>query len=115
MPFQAQVRAFLSRHDLSHTPETHALDLASEVGEVAKALLAASDYGRSRPVVGDEALAGELGDAFFSLVALAESLGVDLEAALQATLAKYESRLRTHGHIGSQANPASQNTDYVST
>jgi NTP pyrophosphatase (non-canonical NTP hydrolase) len=113
MPFQAQVRAFLAQHDLGHAPETHALDLVSEVGEVAKALLEASEYGRS-PLVADAALAGELGDAFFSLIALAESLGVDLETALQGALDKYATRLRTHGHAGSQANPAPQNADYVS-
>lgn len=92
MPFQADVREFLVQHDLSHAPQTHALDLASEVGEVAKALLESSDYGRSgvRPT---SALQEELGDAFFSLVALAESLGVDLEEALHSALAKYRGRL----------------------
>jgi hypothetical protein len=33
MGFQAWVREFLNRHDLSYTPQTHALDLTSEVGE----------------------------------------------------------------------------------
>ncbi len=44
MPFQQQVHAFLARHDLGHRPETHALDLVSEVGEVVKALLESGDY-----------------------------------------------------------------------
>jgi NTP pyrophosphatase (non-canonical NTP hydrolase) len=98
--FQTQVRAFLARHGLGHAPQVHALDLTSEVGEVAKALLEASGYGRTalRP---DAALVEELGDAFFSLAALADSLDVDLTAALSAALEKYEARLESQGHSGS--------------
>lgn len=104
MNFQARTRAFLVHYGLSHTPQTHALDLASEVGEVAKALLEASDYGQS-PLQLSPALTGELGDAFYSLVALAESLNVDLEAALASALDKYQSRLATQGNIGSPDEP----------
>ncbi len=102
MSFQSQVREFLARSGLSHTPQTHALDLASEVGEVAKAILEASDYGQSS-ISPDAALTEELGDAFFSLTALAESLGIDLEAALQTALDKYQIRLASKGHSGSGA------------
>ena len=81
MRCQRRCRAFLAQHGLRHAPEIHALDLVSEVGEVAKALLESSNYGESpsQPMVN---LEEELGDAFFSLIALAESLDVDLEAAL---------------------------------
>lgn len=93
---QTEVRAFLARHGLDHAPQVHALDLTSEVGEVAKALLEASDYGRTglRP---GEALVAELGDAFFSLVALAESLDVDLTAALSAALTSMRPAWRAKG------------------
>ena len=47
MMFQAQCRAFLARHELSHSPQLHTLDLASEVGEIAKAILEGSCYGES--------------------------------------------------------------------
>jgi NTP pyrophosphatase (non-canonical NTP hydrolase) len=100
MTFQARVRQFLARHDLGHAPQTHALDLVSEVGEVAKALLESSDYGRSA-VEPSANVQQELGDAFFSLVALAESLEVDLETALGAALEKYELRVAAKGHAGS--------------
>ena len=102
MDVQHQVRAFLKQHQLAHAPETHALDLVSEVGEVAKALLEASEYGATGPVYGP-ALPEELGDAFFALLALAESLDVDLEAALSTAMAKYEDRLASKGHCGSRA------------
>jgi NTP pyrophosphatase (non-canonical NTP hydrolase) len=101
MNAQADVRTFLRKHGLAHPPSAHALDLVSEVGEVAKALLEASAYGHA-PLQPTPALADELGDAFFSLLALAESLDIDLDAALHAALAKYTARLVAHGHAGSQ-------------
>jgi NTP pyrophosphatase (non-canonical NTP hydrolase) len=100
MSFQTETRDFIRRHSLSRTPQTHALDLVSEVGEVAKVLLEASDYGRSS-LTPSPALTEELGDAFYSLIALAESLDVDLEAALERALEKYRTRLAGKGHPGS--------------
>ena len=100
MSFQQQVRVFLDIYDLAHTPQTHALDLVSEVGEVAKALLEATEYGRL-PLCRSGDVADELGDLFYSLVALAESLDVDLEAALNAALDKYQIRMAAKGHPGS--------------
>jgi NTP pyrophosphatase (non-canonical NTP hydrolase) len=96
----------MERYGLGHTPQNHALDLMSEVGEVAKSLLQASDYGQS-PLQLSPALSEELGDAFYSLAALAESLNVDLEAALDSALAKYEARLALQGHPGSTRPPQS--------
>jgi NTP pyrophosphatase (non-canonical NTP hydrolase) len=100
MSFQAEVHRFLAEHGLRHRPETHALDLMAEVGEIAKALLEASRYGRTKATT-TKALFGELGDAYFSLIALADRMDVDLEAALRAALVKYEVRLRDKGHCGS--------------
>jgi len=104
MTFQTRSRAFLARHGLSHTPQIHTLDLVSEVGEIAKALLECSEYGKS-PSQPTLALEEELGDAFFSLIALAESLNVDLETALEQALTKYETRLAEKGHTGSRDEP----------
>jgi len=97
--FQARVRRFLSDHHLAHTPETHALDLLAEVGEVAKALLESSDYGQ-RPAAATPTLELELGDTFYSLVTLAEAVHVDLSSALDAALARYEARIAAAGHAG---------------
>ena len=105
MTFQTRSRMFLAQHGLSHTPQIHTLDLVSEVGEIAKALLEASEYGESlsQPTL---ALEEEMGDAFFSLIALADSLDVDLETALDQALTKYEARLAEKGHCGSQDEPS---------
>ena len=106
MESQRRCRAFLRQHGLAHSPQIHTLDLVSEVGEVAKALLESNDYGgsASQPIAG---LEEELGDAFFSLIALAESLELDLEAALDKALTKYETRLAERGSAGSRDAPAS--------
>jgi NTP pyrophosphatase (non-canonical NTP hydrolase) len=98
--WQRQVATLVRRHDLLHDPATHALDLVSEVGEVAKEVLLATDYGRQVPKFRPE-LSGELGDALYSLLALAEACGVDAGGALGATLAKYECRLTERGEAGS--------------
>lgn len=97
---QGQVAAFARQHDLLHDPATHALDLVSEVGEVAKEILLATDYGQTPPQFRPE-LAGEIGDALYSLLVLAEICGVDTNDALSATLQKYERRLVDHGDTGS--------------
>ena len=99
--WQQRVAAFVRRHHLLHAPATHVLDLVSEVGEVAKEILLATDYGRQAPQF-RSGLAGELGDALYSLLALAESCGVDADSALNATLKKYERRLIEHGEAGSE-------------
>jgi len=99
--WQRQVAAFTRRHDLLHDPATHALDLVSEVGEVAKEVLLSTDYGR-RAAQSRPQLADELGDALYSLLALAEVCGVDAGSALDAALLKYERRLTERGGAGSK-------------
>jgi NTP pyrophosphatase (non-canonical NTP hydrolase) len=69
--------------------------LTEEVGEIARAIN--QGYGPKR-IKSDEAaaqLAGEMGDALFALLCLANSTNVDLQAAWDATLEKY--RVRDEG------------------
>jgi NTP pyrophosphatase (non-canonical NTP hydrolase) len=99
--WQRRVAGFTQRHDLLHDPATHALDLVSEVGEVAKEVLLSTDYGRRAPQPRPQ-LAHELGDALYSLLALAQACGVDASSALDAALEKYERRLTERGKAGSK-------------
>jgi NTP pyrophosphatase (non-canonical NTP hydrolase) len=99
--WQRRVVAFARRHDLLHNPTTHALDLVSEVGEVAKEVLLSTDYGQRAPQFCPQ-LADELGDTLYSLLALAEVCGVDAARALDAALEKYERRLAEQGEPGSK-------------
>jgi NTP pyrophosphatase (non-canonical NTP hydrolase) len=99
--WQERVAAFVRCHALLHDPATHVLDLASEVGEVAKEVLMATGYGQRAPQFHPQ-LADELGDALYSLLALAEACGVDAGSALDAALKKYERRLAEQGETGSK-------------
>jgi len=100
LAWQRRVAAFARSYDLLYDPTTHALDLVSEVGEVAKEVLLATDYGRRPPQFRPE-LVDELGDALYSLLVLAEACGVDAGGALIAALEKYERRLAERGGAGS--------------
>jgi lincosamide nucleotidyltransferase len=99
-PYQRSVAAFVAAHALEVPVSARLLDLVSEVGELAKEALKGSEYGRA-PFTGTEGWAAELGDALFSLACVANSTGVNLNAALEAALAKYELRLATRGDAGS--------------
>ena len=99
--WQRRVSDFACHRDLLHDPITHALDLASEVGELAKEVLLATDYGRHAAQFRPD-LAGELGDALYSLLALAEVCGVDAEDALGEALEKYERRVAQFATPGTE-------------
>lgn len=102
MPSSAQTltATFLEEHQLQADPAVRLLDLLSELGELAKVHLNATGYGQ-RPFVPGEPWQEELGDAYFSLLCLAEASGVDLDAALESVLEKYRRRLEQRGSAGS--------------
>ncbi|WP_324758522.1 MazG-like family protein [Haloarcula montana] len=91
MDEQDRVAAFVDDNDLSAPPAYRLLDLASELGEVAKELNESTAYGSDpeRAAVAED----ELGDTLFALLALCSELDVDAGEALETALAKYESRL----------------------
>ena len=108
---QAKVIAFTDRYaaQMAKTAPYAALDLASEVGELAKLVLSATNYGRQPdrlelvnldPAVRDR-FADEIGDVLYSLLDLANLVGVDASQALAGALAKYEARLAARGRASS--------------
>ena len=100
---QATVSEFVATSGLQVPAETRFLDLVSEVGEVAKDFLTATEYGAktlSAQSNGDD-FTGELGDVAFSLLALANALEVDLTDALQRAMAKYRERIYERGTAAS--------------
>lgn len=96
---QDRVAMFIDDHDLEAPPAYRTLDLAAEVGEMAAAVTASTSYGAAP----EEATvpADELGDALFALLALAEGLDIEAEAALESALSKYEARIDAGGDPGS--------------
>ncbi|WP_123535900.1 MazG nucleotide pyrophosphohydrolase domain-containing protein [Halosimplex salinum] len=99
MDAQDRVAAFVEANDMDADPAYRVLDLAAEVGEIAADAAKSSEYGASP----DELTVSEdeLGDALFSLLATADALDIDAEAALAESLAKYERRLDESGDAGS--------------
>jgi NTP pyrophosphatase (non-canonical NTP hydrolase) len=73
-------------------PHANLARLTEEVGEIARAVN--QRYGPKRVKQDETAaeLGGELADALFALLCLANSTGVDLNAAFDATLKKYATR-----------------------
>ncbi|MEF8830204.1 MAG: MazG-like family protein [Halobacteriales archaeon] len=98
MDDQQRVASFLAAKGLGADPAHRVLDLASEVGELAKEVNESTDYGADDDVA---VATDEVGDALFALLALAESLDQDASEALSASLAKYERRLDGSGDPGS--------------
>ena len=99
MDEQARVAEFLDDNDMRAPPAYRLLDLASEVGELAKNVNESTEYGADAAAADVER--DELGDALFCLLALADELDYDASAALAESLAKYEARLADSGSAGS--------------
>ena len=98
--FQDRVAIFVTEHRLEVPVEARILDLVSEVGEVSKEVLKATQYGR-QPLQPTDAWTEELADTFFALICIANSTNVNLEVALTDALQKYKQRLTLKGEAGS--------------
>ena len=98
---QKIIRDFNIRYNLGGSIEARFIDLSSEIGELGKEILEGTNYGM-REFEDTDNLEFELGDVLFSLVSVANCVGVDLESALDKVLRKYETRFIEKGHIGSE-------------
>ena len=96
---QEKVQKFCDEHNLNISPQSRLIDTVSELGEVAKELLVGSDYGK-KSFQQNEKIELEIGDVVFSIIALSNSLDINIEDALQKVLKKYEQRAK-QGSIGS--------------
>ena len=101
MRSQDQVARFVQAHEIHSPPAYWLLDLVAEVGEVASAANHSTTYGDHPDRL--EIPTDEMGDVLFSLLALADALGVDTEAALEAAMKKYEQRIESTGSPSSNA------------
>jgi NTP pyrophosphatase (non-canonical NTP hydrolase) len=94
-------RELMAEFGLGKDPASRALDLSSEVGEVCEEILEGTNYGL-QDFRATTKLEIELGDACFSLLALAASVELDLELALEKSVQKMRDRLQRDGQIGSK-------------
>ena len=89
--WQARAHEFALQHNLDRPAGVYALDVMSELGEVVKEILLATNYGSQTPQFRDE-LSAEMGDLLYSVCLLASASGINLEKAFTATLEKYKMR-----------------------
>lgn len=97
---QHRLLAFVQQNNLQTDVAYRSLALMSEVGELAKEVLKATDYGKNLFQPNSD-WADELGDIFFTVIILANSTGIALASVLERVLAKYTERLMTRGTPGS--------------
>lgn len=97
---QRAVAGFVQENGLLLDAQARYIDVVSEVGELGKALLMGGGY-EGQPIAATPEIQGELGDCLFSLLALAEVLGISAEEALQGALAKYARRIAQTGSASS--------------
>ncbi len=98
--WQHRVAAFVAAHDLETEIAPRLVDLMAEAGELGKAYLQASDYGRAAPQWTDH-WEEELGDVLFVLICLANQTQIPLDRALTRVMEKYARRVARQGHPGS--------------
>jgi len=90
---QEKVKIFCNRNHLNTSLEYRILDTMSELGELSKEILKISEYGKKSIILNDR-IKLELGDVFFSLITVANSLGVDLDKVLNQVIEKYQKRIK---------------------
>jgi NTP pyrophosphatase (non-canonical NTP hydrolase) len=92
-PVQEEVDAWIAQFEEGYfAPLPMLARLTEEVGELARVLM--HRYGGKKPKPGEEEgdVGGEIADAIFVLVCLANSLEIDLDEKFAAMMDKYRTR-----------------------
>ncbi|HEV7767722.1 MAG TPA: nucleotide pyrophosphohydrolase [Thermoanaerobaculia bacterium] len=92
-PVQEEVDAWIAQFEEGYFPPLPMLArLTEEVGELSRALM--HHYGGKKPKPGEDRgdVGGEIADAIFVLVCLANSLDIDLDEKFGAMMDKYRTR-----------------------
>lgn len=95
------MKNYAKKFNLSTDMSIRIHDLSSEVGELQKAYLQATNYGDDEFVV-TENFQEELGDILFTLKLITNELELDQEELFKNTVKKYKKRFNLKGHIGSK-------------
>ncbi|MFH5842691.1 MazG nucleotide pyrophosphohydrolase domain-containing protein [Haladaptatus sp. CMAA 1909] len=99
MKEQEQVAAFVADNDMKSDPAYRILDLVAEIGEIAADATKSTEWGEDPEAL--DVKRDEIGDALFSLLAVADALDVNAGEALDDTLEKYRRRIRETGDSSS--------------
>ena len=77
------------------------LDIQSEIGELAKEHLKATNYGTTEFELTDDFIM-EFGDVMYSLMSLANEVDLNAEVALNKVIEKYKNRIKQGNSMGSE-------------
>jgi MazG nucleotide pyrophosphohydrolase domain. len=97
---QEEVEKFIEENNLEGATAFRILDLTAEIGEIASDAVKSADYGLAEDQLNVKE--DEIGDVFFSLLAVASDLGIDAGEALNNSLQKYKGRIEQSGDPGSR-------------
>lgn len=97
---QDKVRTFVNDYSVNHNEKIWYIDLVSEIGELGKEILKATEYGNKKVITNTTSIE-EMGDCLFSILALCCEMNIDAEEALNFALNKYKQRNELKGNIGS--------------
>ena len=99
---QKTILDFCNAHNINCSVESRLLDVISELGELSKEVLKATEYGKKLEIHCNEDLALEFGDLLFSITCLANQLNIDMTKALDLVLDKYKKRFNERSTISSE-------------
>lgn len=105
---QAQVDASIQALGGYWPPLANLARLFEECGEVARAVNLHYGPKRRKPGETEADVTEELGDALYVLIALANTLDVDLDAALHTVIAKYTRRDLPAGQLDTESTDTSR-------
>ncbi|MCL2349981.1 MAG: hypothetical protein FWC67_00730 [Defluviitaleaceae bacterium] len=98
---QKQTAQMAREYGLGASAMLRFADLTSEMGELGKELVKATNWGADDLRVTD-GLRMELGDVVFALALFANEQGLDLEECFAMTARKCKERFEQKGYIGSE-------------
>ncbi len=84
---------FIARHDLETAPQWSLLDIQAQLGELTRALLKQSNFGREEIQLAPEIAHEKIGDLMFSIAYFALLHNVDIETAMHDSIKRFERKL----------------------
>jgi len=84
---------FISRHELETAPAFCVLDITAQLGELSRALLKDTSYGRDSADNENELVREKIGDLMFAVAYLSTRYNVDPEAALWESVQRFERKM----------------------
>lgn len=100
LKMQDTVKHFVDHHQLTCGVQNRYVDLVSEIGELGKELLKATNYGKESIAAWSSAF-DEMGDCLFSIFALCNEMGLDAKLTLDHAIQKYSRRFAEKGTVDS--------------